>query len=77
MISIKSSPIKGKISGKSIVVSAVVFTNVNQVNELVLEDKNRTFFLVVETKEKYEENFILFCFLLRKVIYLDGVSSLE
>lgn len=57
--------------------SAVVFTNVNQVNELVLEDKNRTFFLVVETKEKYQENFILFCFLLRKVIYLDGVSSLE
>lgn len=77
MISIKSSPIKRKISGKSIVVSAVVFTNVNQVNELVLEDKNKTFFLVVETKEKYQENFILFCFFLRKVIYLDCFSSLE
>lgn len=57
--------------------SAVVFTNVNQVNELVLEDKNKTFFLVVETKEKYQENFILFCFFLRKVIYLDCFSSLE
>lgn len=75
MISIKSSPIKGKISGKSIVVSAVVVTNVNQVNELVLEDKNN-FFLGGRSRQRKNIEGTLFCFVLRKVIYLDSFSSL-
>lgn len=51
----KSNLIKGNISGKSTLVSNVLFefVNVKQVNkEFVLEEKNTIFFLVVKTKEK-------------------------
>lgn len=66
MLSIKNRPIKGKISGKSVLVSNVVseFGNVEQVgNELMLEEKIEFFLLVIKTKEKItRELFGLFLF---------------